>query len=126
MIRDITQMSMAKALDGLAARHKALAANVANAETPGYRRIQVEFEEQLRNALEQSGSLASADQAGIRAVAPQTTVDETAQPRENGNTVNIDSEMAQLGENTLSYQAVLRAASIKGEMLRNAIWEGKR
>ncbi len=126
MIRDITQISMAKALDGLAARHKALAANVANADTPGYRRIQVAFEDQLRNALEQSGSLGPSAQANVRAVTPQTTIDETAQPRENGNTVNIDLEMAQLSENTLSYQAVLRAASIKGEMLRNAIWEGKR
>ncbi len=126
MIRDITQISMAKALDGLAARHKALAANVANADTPGYQRIQVAFEDQLRNALAQSAPLDSSASAGVRAVAPQTTIDETAQPRENGNTVNIDSEMAQLSENTLGYQAVLRAASIKGEMLRNAIWEGKR
>lgn len=44
---DITTLAM----DGLAARHKALTANIANANTPGYKRVDVSFEGKLRDIL---------------------------------------------------------------------------
>jgi len=39
-------------LDGLSARHKAIASNIANADTPGYRRIDVSFEDQLNSIIQ--------------------------------------------------------------------------
>ena len=38
-------------LDGLSARHKAIASNIANADTPGYKRIDVTFEDQLSKII---------------------------------------------------------------------------
>ena len=40
------------ALDGLAARHNALISNISNAETPGYKRVDVKFEDQLSNIIQ--------------------------------------------------------------------------
>lgn len=47
-----TSMDVATlALDGLAARHNALLSNISNAETPGYKRVDVKFEDQLKNII---------------------------------------------------------------------------
>jgi flagellar basal-body rod protein FlgB len=46
---------MEKALDGSALRQKAIAANIANVDTPGYKSIEVSFAEQLRGELKNPG-----------------------------------------------------------------------
>ncbi|HID12005.1 MAG TPA: flagellar basal body rod protein FlgB, partial [Candidatus Latescibacteria bacterium] len=43
---------LAKALDAYTLRQRAIADNIANSETPGFRRREVRFEEELRRALE--------------------------------------------------------------------------
>ena len=45
---------MSRALDGLSARHNALLDNIANAETPDYKRVDVKFEDQLSTMIKQS------------------------------------------------------------------------
>lgn len=45
-----------KSLDAYALRQKAIASNVANIDTPGYKRIEVPFEEQLRKAQQMQSS----------------------------------------------------------------------
>jgi len=71
---DATLKVIGKMLDGCAARHNAIAANLANAETPGYKRVDVRFEEQLAKAID------SGDARQIDAVRPET-VRGTGQPR---------------------------------------------
>jgi flagellar basal-body rod protein FlgB len=44
---DVNFKVIGKMLDGAAARHKAIAANLANVETPGYKRRYVSFEKEL-------------------------------------------------------------------------------
>ena len=139
MLQDITQVILAHTLDATALRHRAMANNIANVETPGYRRRQVNFESQLRDALDgpmkSEGSAAGFmpsqtrrvwEEQAIENVAADITVDNASPVRENDNNVDIDREMASLAENTIRYEAVLQSLSIKSEMLKNAIHEGRR
>jgi flagellar basal-body rod protein FlgB len=48
---DTTQMALERSISGAAQRHEALAANLANASTPGYRRVDVDFHGALAAAL---------------------------------------------------------------------------
>ena len=53
------------ALNGLSARHKALSANIANADTPGYQRIDVVFEDQLAKIMNQVNEINNSNTTGI-------------------------------------------------------------
>ena len=107
---------ISKMLDGCAARHKAIAANLANAETPGYRRVEVRFEEQLAKALE-GGSA-----AGIDSVRPQQ-VPGAGQARADGNNVDFGVELGDLTRNTLVYTTFAELAAARVRMYREAIGE---
>jgi flagellar basal-body rod protein FlgB len=53
---DVSSSSLRVAIAGLAARQSAIANNIANIETPGYRARKVEFEEALRGAVARGDS----------------------------------------------------------------------
>jgi len=121
IISDRSQAAAVVALDGLAARHRSIAANLANSETPGYKRVDVAFEGQLRDALERGASVAETLE-----VHPIGYTDTTRPAGPDGNNTDVDQEMAALAANTIRYEALVQALSIKGEMLRTAISEGRR
>jgi flagellar basal-body rod protein FlgB len=113
------------ALDGLAARHRAYAQNMANVETPGYRPTDVSFEAELRQLREElTANPAAVHRA--RVPIPQPVVDDQGADRLDGNGVHPDRQVVLLAENTLTYEAVTQAARLRGEMLRSAILEGRR
>jgi len=90
-----------KAMVGAGARHDALAANVANANTPGYKRVDVDFHSALSAALDSSDRDKSL--ANIQFTAEQ---DGSGAVRADGNGVDVDHEMAALTENNLEFQAI--------------------
>ncbi len=115
-IYDRTSISVAsKSLDASALRSKAIANNLANVATPGYQRIEVNFEERLREALDKKNiqgdrtdrnhmylgrpELNKINPEAFRAVDP-------TQPGEINN-VDVDLEMSKLAENQIlfSYSA---------------------
>lgn len=87
------------ALSGLSARQRAIATNIANAETPGYLAARVSFEDSLRNAIE-SGTPSSFSAATTRSSEPTGM---------NGNNVNLDEESVSLTDTTLRYQLMTEA-----------------
>jgi flagellar basal-body rod protein FlgB len=96
-----------KMLDVSLLRHQAIASNLANVETPNYKRLDVSssFEDQLRQAV------AGQNSAEIASLQPSLAVDTTAiSGRSDGNTVQLESEMLKLNtnsvENTLETQLV--------------------
>ncbi len=99
------------ALNGLDARQKASAANVANLETPGYQAQQVNFEDSLRAAVE-SGDPSSASVSVTSSMAPT---------RSNGNNVNIDFELLAQKENVLRQKLLVQAINSKFSLMRTAI-----
>ena len=100
-------------LDATTLRHQAIASNISNIETPLYRRVDVSpaFENQLRDAL------ASGDTARISSLSPTLTPDASAVAvRADGNTVNLEQEMARLTQNTL--ENTLETNLITGALLK--------
>ncbi|MBX3743674.1 MAG: flagellar basal body rod protein FlgB [Verrucomicrobiae bacterium] len=87
-------------MDVTVLRHEAIATNLANVETPGYRRMDVgpAFEQQLQKAV------AARDVASMKSIRPQLAVDATAvSRRRDGNTVDLESEMVRLNRNSIEY-----------------------
>lgn len=87
-----------KSLDAVALRQEAIASNIANLETPGYQRVDVSpaFESDLQRAI------ASGDSNQIASLQPTISVDTTAVPESrDGNTVNLESELAEMNQNSV-------------------------
>jgi len=104
-----------KLLDGCAARHRALTANVANADTPGYERKDVRFRSALAEAVRRPGVDA------IRSVSIDAETDPHAAKRADGNSVCLDTEMAKIAENRLTYEMSVAVLRRKIAMVRSAI-----
>ena len=110
-ISDATSVTLQQALDGLQQRQDAIAANVANLETPGYLAREVDFETSLRSAI-------STDRPDRFAVTEDRSL---AATRLNGNNVNIDFELMAGEENALRQQLTVQALNAKYALLRTAI-----
>lgn len=112
------------ALDAATLRHMTLANNIANASSPGYAPQRVNFEQQLgqaRQALAAGGRIEMGDFAGVRPFVEQAPVPPGTSPA-----TALDLELVRLAQNTLQYQALLRASSRLGTIMATAINEGKR
>ncbi len=96
------------ALDGLALRHRVTSANLANQSTPGYRRREVSFEDQLDRAA-RGGSFA-----------PRIKEDKKRGDGD-GNNVDPERESAELGRVEISYQTLSIALTAKAALMRSAI-----
>lgn len=110
-ISDATSVTLRQALDGLQQRQDAIAANVANLETPNYLAREVNFEDSLRAAVD------SGDPNSF-AVSEQRS---TAATRLNGNNVNIDNEIMLGSETLLRQRLVIQGLNSKYAILRTAI-----
>jgi len=110
---DVTQLSLETALRGSAMRQTALAANVANANTPGYRRQDVDFHGALQAAMS-SGS-------NVENVAFSAATDSSAPMQADGNAVDIDVENANLAKNGLEYESLVSVASARLAILKSAM-----
>jgi flagellar basal-body rod protein FlgB len=105
-------------LDMLVVRHDALAANVANAETPHYKRMDLapSFRTEFQSAL------ASHDTARLRSLQPRLAVDASALPlNRDGNTVNLEKELVELGQNTLQHTVETQMVTMELAKLRLAV-----
>jgi flagellar basal-body rod protein FlgB len=107
-----------KLLDAAALRQEAIASNVANAETPGYHRLDVAptFAQQLRSQMA-SGTLGSSE-----AITPTLMEDPTARTtRPDGNNVEIESELLAMNKNSVEYDYLTQVVSGNLKQLKMAI-----
>ncbi len=119
---------LSKSMDAYALRQKAIANNVANAETPGYRRLEVEFEEQLqevmrrrRNTLTRTDVQHLPNQQDMDEL-PVTLKETDRDADGNGlNSVDIDQEMASLAKTLLGFRFSSRMTRNEFDLLRKAI-----
>jgi len=119
LFTDKTGIALTRALDGLALRQKAIANNIANAETPGYHRSEVDFEADLEAALNTRGTTAAKKK--LHELQPTMHADLDSPERPDGNNVNIDKEMADLAKTGLSYKAATTLLELKGSILKYVI-----
>jgi flagellar basal-body rod protein FlgB len=106
---------LAKAMSLRLQRHSVIAANIANADTPGFRPSQVSFEEELQKTAEKK-NISKLDKVSGKVILAD---DGVAGP--NGNTVNMDKQMASLSENAISYNATAEFLARKFKMLKAVI-----
>jgi flagellar basal-body rod protein FlgB len=110
---DTTDLSLDAAIRGSAMRETALAQNVANANTPGYQRKDVDFESSLQAAMA-SGQSPDSLQFSV-----QTDASAPMQP--DGNSVDIDTESSKLAQNGLMYESLVSVAKSRLEILQSAM-----
>lgn len=96
-------------------RQKAIANNVANLQTPGYRRVDVKFEELLAKALDSPGAV------DLKEIEPQVYQPNQTPVKSNGNDVNIETEVGQMVKNALRYKTYIRLLGKKYNQMELAI-----
>jgi flagellar basal-body rod protein FlgB len=98
-----------------AARHRVIANNLANVNTPGYKRQDVRFRDAFAKALtdERSGALTDVDLEHHR--------DTSSPARPDGNNVSMQLEMGRMAENSLLYEVSTRVLQAKYQGLRKVI-----
>jgi len=106
------------ALDGLSMRQLVTANNIANANTSGYQPVRVDFEEQLASALREGDMRGRLDTGRLT---QSVSVDPTP-----GAKVQLDMEAAQMAQDVLHYQALLRALREQMDILQTAVNDGRK
>ena len=118
-----------KALDASTLRNKVIADNLANVDTPGFKRSEVKFEDELTRALNDSGSLKGfmTNERHIpigpsgTVVTPRVELQKDISMRNDGNNVDIDREMAALAKNTILYNALVQEVNGEFQKLKTVI-----
>ncbi len=152
---DFTDHLLAASMKVLATRHELLSANIANVDTPGYRRRDIDFAAVMRALTRPEnsspryplgGRIIQVSGAGLNFFHPElfSSVSGTesvpdpsfllqasassyeAEGKLDQNSVDLDREIALLSENSLLYETNLTLLSKKLGQLQYAISEGKR
>src|SRR4051794_35621848 len=116
---DITDLALERGLQGASLRQQVLSNNLANANTAGFKRSDVDFHSSLSAALE-SGDESSA----LAGMSFSPVADTQSTMRADGNNVDFDQEMANLTENALDYETLLSIHRARVEMLKAAMGGG--
>lgn len=96
------------------ARHQVISENLANAETPGFRARRLEFDQELQRVF-QGDDLSGVDPSSL------SEIDRTAPIKADRNSVDLDTEMARMSENSLRTVALSRMLARKYAGLKTAI-----
>lgn len=110
-------------------RQQLLASNIANADTPNYKAVDIDFAAEMKRVISGAAgsvqpartdprhlSAASGNPFGVH-VLYRTDV----QGNIDGNTVNMDTERAQFAENALRYETSLRVLNTEIQNIKNAL-----
>jgi len=127
--RHMSVPALRKSLDASALRGKAISDNLANVLTPGYKRIEVSFEMELRKALDPrqlSGAKTNPahfdiGRKDIGKIMPQAYRPNDPTLPGDINDVDIDMESAKLAENQIFYQSAAKFLNDRYSTLRAAI-----
>lgn len=129
-VNDKTLKALTTALNFREMRQELISSNVANANTPGYKAKKMDFEEALARALDVDGQMrmnASDDRhhnvgnGGFNNLEPEIYDDPNGIVSENGNTVDVEGEMARMAENKLMYDALVQLINKKMGIMKYAI-----
>jgi flagellar basal-body rod protein FlgB len=136
-----TQIALEYALDATSARAHLIANNIANADTPGYKALRLNFEDILEQKLDDADvasiGLRQTDLRHLPGIVfkglkgtptPYGIVytDDRTTYRLDNNNVDIDQEMAEQARNAIEYSTLTELASRRLSLLRTVISEGSR
>ena len=125
-----TVTALEKGLDYSSLKQKVISQNIANEATPGYKAKDVSFKQSMQEAVEQSLSANRTDVRhfdfnGRPASVPGVITKKNVSFNNNGNSVDMDNEMADLATNQIYYNALIDRMSGKFSSLQNVIRGGK-
>lgn len=108
--------TLENALAASSTRHKVISDNIANVNTPGFKKSEVDFESKLAAAMDESKKrdiMALTHEKHLPAkftlhVSPEIRRSDDTTMRLDGNNVDIDSEMASLAKNNIYYNTVVQ------------------
>ncbi|CDD35224.1 flagellar basal body rod protein FlgB [Roseburia sp. CAG:309] len=114
---------LGKAADASWTRNDILANNIANADTPGYKRKDVQFETYLKNAVAGTDSLnETVANIDLNELNCTTYTDQAnLSYRYDGNNVDINTENVELAKNQLKYYTLMNSMSQEFSRLRSAL-----
>ncbi len=125
--------ALEKSLNASWLRNETISNNIANVNTPGYKRESVEFESILKDRLQNIGiegemtheNHMPIGNVGIDHIEPSISKNMNSKYRRDGNNVNIDVEMANLAKNTIRYNMMTQRISGKLSKLKSIIKDGR-
>lgn len=118
---------LGKAADGAWKRNEVIANNIANVNTPNYKRKDVSFEAELQHALKASkytslDSKVSSLAQRLERVEPRVYVDSAEFAyRLDGNNVDIDTENVELASNQIKYNGIIQSIDDQFKNLKTVI-----
>ncbi len=116
-------ISMAqKSLDYLWKKQEVTANNLANVDTPGYKKKTVSFEDTFRRKMEAAAS--AGDPGKVRQAIEESdyrVLSQNSSARVDGNNVNADFEYTELSRTALHYQYMIQSVSSDITRYRSAI-----
>lgn len=119
---------MRNALNLHAQRQQLLAGNIANADTPNYKAVDIDFAKTLQAAMGANQPMALVTTAsghiqssGSNPLGAKTMYRDAVQPSIDGNTVDMDVERAQFIDNSIRYQFALDRVSAKFQEMQTAL-----
>jgi flagellar basal-body rod protein FlgB len=133
---DAGMVRMERFMDLAVRRQKLIASNLSNVDTPGYKTVDIDFEQELQSQMTGSAGqgismavtdtrhlpASSGSQGGLPAQAREV---EGLTLRNDLNNVNIDREMSELSTNAMKFSAVSQMIAGKFRTLKSAITEGR-
>jgi flagellar basal-body rod protein FlgB len=114
---DVTSSALEVAIKGTEQRQGVLANNLANVNTPNFKRSDVSFQGALASALQSSNG----DTSVVDNTAFTTSTDSSTSMRADGNNVDVDVESANLAKNQLLFDSVMAIDSKRLHTMDQAI-----
>ncbi len=124
-----------KSLNASWARNDVISQNLANVDTPEYKRKDIAFEEFLSDSMGKvglEGNLADKrhipinNSSDVDKIEPALVEDNSdSSMRIDGNNVDIDSEMANLAKNQIKYNALVQMINGSYNKIKSVIAEGR-
>lgn len=108
---DATTSNLQRYLDLLSARQKLVTSNIANADTPGYKTQDIDFQFEFMSL--------------VQGQQPQTIQPEGLAQKPDGNNVSMDREARMLAENAMRFNVASTLVRSQFKQIRDAIEEGK-
>jgi len=119
-----------RTLDAASLRQAVIANNIANVDTPRFKRSEVQFETLLQQSMNGAPGAVVGRRTdprhiyigrGGKEVEPKITIDENSVMNNNLNNVDIDSEMSLMAKNQLRYNALVQQVSHEIKLTKTAL-----
>ncbi len=129
-VNDKTLQALAAATKFREMRQEVISSNVANKDVPGFKAKRIDFEKALARALDVDGNLTmkvedgkhfNVGNGGFNNLEPEVYEDPNGVVSENGNTVDVQEEMALMAENKIMYDALVQLMNKKLGLMKYTI-----